>query len=125
MVAPKIQCEVVPLFQKDSLELTDADLIQRSRTIRRTLTAVSPVMVLNPTGVTITDTLAYFTQLYEADPENFTIQIFQYATEAPSFDLYMWQTLEVKAKMISQVMSGKLNVRSVEDIGDQQIRSIE
>lgn len=64
-------------------------------------------------------------KLYAEDPENFRIQIFRYATEAPSFDLYMWQTIESKAKMINQVMSGKLNVRSVEDIGDQQIRSIE
>ncbi|NKE69909.1 diguanylate cyclase [Candidatus Manganitrophus noduliformans] len=64
-------------------------------------------------------------KLYEADPENFQIQIFRYATEAPSFDLYMWQQLESKAKMIAQVMSGRTDIREIEDIGDQSIRSIE
>lgn len=64
-------------------------------------------------------------KLREANPDTFEVEIFRYATEAPSFDLYMWQTLEAKAKMIGQVMSGKSNMRSIDDIDDQSIRSIE
>jgi N12 class adenine-specific DNA methylase len=45
------------------------------------------------------------------------IEIVRYVTEH-SFDAYMWQTLERKAKFIHQVMRGKLDVREIEDIGD-------
>jgi SNF2 family DNA or RNA helicase len=37
------------------------------------------------------------------------IQIYRYVTEE-SFDAYMWQTLETKAKFISQVMSGDMRL---------------
>jgi hypothetical protein len=37
--------------------------------------------------------------------KNSVVQIFRYVTEG-SFDAYMWQTLETKAKFIAQVMSG-------------------
>jgi len=33
-----------------------------------------------------------------------------------SFDAYMWQTLETKAKFISQVMSGDMTIRRLEDL---------
>lgn len=46
---------------------------------------------------------------------NETVQIFRYVTEG-SFDAYMWQTLETKAKFIHQVMSGDTSVRRLEDI---------
>src|ERR1051326_5682844 len=36
-------------------------------------------------------------------------------TEA-SFDAYMWQTLETKAKFIAQVMTGESDLRRIEDV---------
>ena len=47
--------------------------------------------------------------------KNFTVQIFRYVTEG-SFDAYMWQTLETKAKFIAQVMSGDMTIRRLEDL---------
>jgi N12 class adenine-specific DNA methylase len=47
--------------------------------------------------------------------KNSTVQIYRYVTEG-SFDAYMWQTLETKAKFISQVMSGDMTIRRLEDI---------
>ena len=43
------------------------------------------------------------------------VQIFRYVTEG-SFDAYMWQTLETKARFIQQVMNGTTSVRQAEDI---------
>ena len=48
---------------------------------------------------------------------NTEVQIFRYVTER-SFDGYMWQTVERKARFIAQVMRGRLDVREIEDIGD-------
>jgi hypothetical protein len=45
------------------------------------------------------------------------VQIYRYVTEG-SFDGYMWQTLERKARFISQVMHGRLDTREITDIGD-------
>ncbi len=45
------------------------------------------------------------------------VEIIRYVTER-SFDGYMWQTLERKARFIGQVMRGRLDVREIEDIGD-------
>jgi N12 class adenine-specific DNA methylase len=45
------------------------------------------------------------------------IQILRYVTER-SFDGYMWQTVERKARFIAQVMRGRLDIREIEDIGD-------
>ena len=45
------------------------------------------------------------------------VQILRYVTER-SFDGYMWQTVERKARFIAQVMRGRLDVREIEDIGD-------
>ena len=47
--------------------------------------------------------------------KNPIVQIFRYVTEG-SFDAYMWQTLETKAKFITQVMSGDMTVRRIEDL---------
>ncbi|HEV2456384.1 MAG TPA: hypothetical protein VGY98_19125, partial [Verrucomicrobiae bacterium] len=47
--------------------------------------------------------------------KNAAVQIYRYVTEG-SFDAYMWQTLETKAKFITQVMSGDMTVRRVEDL---------
>ena len=43
------------------------------------------------------------------------VEIFRYVTEG-SFDAYMWQTLETKARFIQQVMNGQTSVRSAEDL---------
>ena len=47
--------------------------------------------------------------------KNSTVQVYRYVTEG-SFDAYMWQTLETKAKFIAQVMSGDMTVRRLEDL---------
>jgi len=46
---------------------------------------------------------------------NHEVRIFRYVTEG-SFDAYMWQTLETKARFIQQVMNGHTSVRSAEDL---------
>ncbi len=43
------------------------------------------------------------------------IQIHRYVTEG-SFDAYMWQVLETKARFINQVMNGSVTVRQAEDL---------
>jgi hypothetical protein len=48
------------------------------------------------------------------------VEIYRYVTEG-SFDAYMWQTLETKAKFINQVMTGDLTVRQAEDVGGQEL----
>ena len=45
------------------------------------------------------------------------VQVLRYCT-ARSFDGYSWQTLERKARFISQVMHGRLDSREISDIGD-------
>lgn len=47
--------------------------------------------------------------------ESDEVEIFRYVTEQ-SFDSYMWQTLETKARFIAQVMSGDKGLRSIEDV---------
>ena len=48
------------------------------------------------------------------------VAIFRYVTEG-SFDAYMWQALETKARFIAQVMTGDAAVRRAEDIGGQEL----
>jgi len=47
--------------------------------------------------------------------KNELVSIYRYVTEG-SFDAYMWQTLETKAKFIAQVMSGDMTIRRLEDL---------
>jgi len=47
--------------------------------------------------------------------ENEEVEIFRYVTEG-SFDSYLWQTLETKARFIVQVMKGDKGIRSIEDV---------
>jgi N12 class adenine-specific DNA methylase len=47
--------------------------------------------------------------------DNPEIQIHRYVTEG-SFDAYMWQLLENKARFINQVMNGSVTVRQAEDL---------
>src|SRR4029453_5414369 len=51
---------------------------------------------------------------------NEEVAIYRYVTEG-SFDAYMWQALETKARFIAQVMTGASTVRTAEDIGGQEL----
>ena len=48
------------------------------------------------------------------------VSIFNYVTEQ-SFDVYIWQTLESKARFIAQIMSGNVTARTAEDMDDMVI----
>jgi hypothetical protein len=52
--------------------------------------------------------------------ENKEVAIYRYVTEG-SFDAYMWQALETKARFIGQVMTGDNATRRAEDIGGQEL----
>jgi N12 class adenine-specific DNA methylase len=52
--------------------------------------------------------------------ENKEVAIYCYVTEG-SFDAYMWQALETKARFIAQVMTGDNAARRAEDIGGQEL----
>lgn len=52
--------------------------------------------------------------------DNKEVYIYRYVT-AGSFDAYMWQALETKARFISQVMTGDCATRRAEDIGGQEL----
>lgn len=54
--------------------------------------------------------------------QNPEVEVIAYATEG-SFDVYMWQLLERKARFIGQIRSGNLAARSVDDLGDDQALS--
>ena len=47
--------------------------------------------------------------------QNAEVQVYRYVTEE-SFDAYMWQVLETKARFIAQVMTGESDLRRIEDI---------
>ncbi len=52
--------------------------------------------------------------------ENEEVAIYRYVTEG-SFDAYMWQALETKARFICQVITGDNAARRAEDIGSQEL----
>jgi N12 class adenine-specific DNA methylase/predicted RNA methylase len=52
--------------------------------------------------------------------DNPEVAIYRYVTEG-SFDAYMWQALETKARFIAQVMTGDNAARRAEDIGGQEL----
>jgi hypothetical protein len=52
--------------------------------------------------------------------ENEEVAVYRYVTEG-SFDAYMWQALETKARFISQVMTGDNTARRAEDVGGQEL----
>ncbi len=52
--------------------------------------------------------------------QNEEVAVYRYVTEG-SFDAYMWQALETKARFISQIMTGDSTVRRAEDIGSQEL----
>lgn len=49
--------------------------------------------------------------------ENEEVEIYRYVTEG-TFDAYLYQLIETKQKFISQIMTGKSPVRSMEDADD-------
>jgi N12 class adenine-specific DNA methylase len=51
---------------------------------------------------------------------NSCVDVYRYVTEG-SFDAYMWQVLESKAKFIHQVMTGDTSVRHIEDIDSRAL----
>lgn len=55
---------------------------------------------------------------------NDSVTIYSYVTRG-SFDQIMWDILRLKSIFIEQVMSGKSNVREIEDIGPMQLRFAE
>jgi hypothetical protein len=52
--------------------------------------------------------------------ENEEVAVYRYVTEG-SFDAYMWQALETKARFIVQVMTGENSARRADDIGGQEL----
>jgi N12 class adenine-specific DNA methylase len=52
--------------------------------------------------------------------QNEEVAIYRYVTEG-SFDAYMWQALETKARFISQVITGDNALRRADDIGGQEL----
>jgi hypothetical protein len=52
--------------------------------------------------------------------ENAEVAIYRYVTEG-SFDAYMWQALETKARFIAQVMTGESGVRRAEDVAGPEL----
>src|SRR5207302_1910238 len=52
--------------------------------------------------------------------ENEVVAIYRYVTVG-SFDSYLWQALETKARFIAQIMKGESAVRRADDIGCQEL----
>lgn len=52
--------------------------------------------------------------------KNKEVEIYNYITKG-SFDAYMWQVLEVKARFIAQIMTGDAVARSVNDVDDTSL----
>src|SRR5438876_3569869 len=52
--------------------------------------------------------------------DNEEVAIYRYVTEG-SFDAFLWQALETKARFIAQVIEGRSAVRRAEDIGGQEL----
>lgn len=51
---------------------------------------------------------------------NDEVAVYRYVTEG-SFDAYMWQALETKARFIGQVITGHSTARRAEDVGGQEL----
>jgi hypothetical protein len=51
---------------------------------------------------------------------NADVSIYRYVTQG-SFDAYLWQALETKARFIAQILTGDSTVRQAEDIGAQEL----
>ena len=63
-------------------------------------------------------------ELFKKDPENFEVEIYRYATKG-TLDAWMWQTVEVKAKMIEEMRSVKEVGREIEEgINEGQVAAV-
>lgn len=51
---------------------------------------------------------------------NATVYVYNYVTEG-SFDAYMWQGIEIKAKFISQILRGDFSHRTIEDVDSRAL----
>ena len=56
--------------------------------------------------------------------QNPEVGVYQYVT-AGTFSAYMWQAIERKSKFINQVMRGRLDVREIDDLGDDSLSAAE
>lgn len=63
-------------------------------------------------------------KLYKKDPDNFKIQIYNYATKQ-TYDARMWQTIEYKSAAIEQFRKGDVLQRSIEDIQSESANAAE
>lgn len=63
-------------------------------------------------------------ELYKKDPENFKIQIYNYATKQ-TYDARMWQTIEYKSSAIEQFRKGDVLQRSIEDVQSEAANAAE
>src|SRR5262249_46737403 len=52
--------------------------------------------------------------------ENEEVAVYRYVTQG-SFDAFLWQALETKARFIGQVITGANAVRRAEDLGGQEL----
>ena len=52
--------------------------------------------------------------------QNNEVEIYRYVTGG-SFDAYMWQALETKARFVTQIMNGNCGIRRADDIGGQEL----
>ena len=62
--------------------------------------------------------------LFKRDPDGFEVEILRYATEQ-TYDVNMWQTLEVKARFIEQVRNGDTTQRQAEDVAGESASAAE
>lgn len=63
-------------------------------------------------------------ELYKKDPDNFKIQIYNYATKQ-TYDARMWQCIEYKSAAIEQFRKGDVLQRSIEDIQSESANAAE
>lgn len=63
-------------------------------------------------------------KLFLRDPEGFEVEIMRYATEQ-TYDVNMWQMLEVKALFIQQLRNGSLTDRTAKDVGGEAASAAE
>jgi len=63
-------------------------------------------------------------KLYLADPDNFEVEIYRYATER-TYDSRMWQTIEYKASGIEQFRRGGSLGRVIDDVSSEAANAAE
>lgn len=61
---------------------------------------------------------------YERDPDNFCVEIYNYATKQ-TYDARMWQTIEYKAAAIEQFRKGDLLQRVIDDVASEAANAAE